>query len=160
VTNIGVEVLGGSAVVAAYQDLWRVEESFRMSKSDLQARPVFHRKKDSIDAHLTIVFAALAVARYLQDRTGVSIKRLVQVLRPLGPSPSPSPGSPSPPNPASDPTPSRSSTRFLISRGTKTGPGCGTQVRSDPWNGLHVPAAVEAVYDTRRYGQTGLRPRS
>jgi hypothetical protein len=35
VTNISVEVLGGSAVVAAYQDLWRVEESFRMSKSDL-----------------------------------------------------------------------------------------------------------------------------
>jgi hypothetical protein len=44
---------------------------------------VLHRKKDSIDAHLTIVFAALAVTRYLQDRTGVSIKRLVQVLRPL-----------------------------------------------------------------------------
>jgi len=83
VTNIGVEVLDGSAVVAAYQDLWRVEESFRMSKSDLRARPVFHRKKDSIDAHLTIVFSALAVARYLQDRTGVSIRRLVEVLRPL-----------------------------------------------------------------------------
>src|SRR6476469_9565931 len=83
VTNIGLDVLDGAAVVAAYHDLWRVEESFRMSKSDLQARPVFHRKKDSIDAHLTVVFAALAVARYLQDRTGVSIKRLVQVLRPL-----------------------------------------------------------------------------
>ena len=54
-----------------------------MSKSDLQARPVFHRKKDSIDAHLTTVFAALAVARYLQERTGISIKRLVQILRPL-----------------------------------------------------------------------------
>jgi hypothetical protein len=83
VTNIGVEALDGSAVVAAYRDLWHVEESFRMSKGDLQARPVFHRKKDSIDAHLTVVFAALAVARHLQERTGVSIKRLVQVLRPL-----------------------------------------------------------------------------
>jgi len=83
VTNIGADVLDGATVVAAYRDLWHVEESFRMSKSDLQARPVFHRKKDSIDAHLTIVFAALAVARHLQDRTGVSIKRLVQVLRPL-----------------------------------------------------------------------------
>jgi hypothetical protein len=30
-----------------------------MSKSDLQARPVYHRKRESIDAHLTIVFAAL-----------------------------------------------------------------------------------------------------
>lgn len=83
VTNIPVDTLEGSAVVAAYQDLWHVEESFRMSKNDLQARPIFHRKSDSIDAHLTIVFAALAVARYLQDRTGVSIRRLVKVLRPL-----------------------------------------------------------------------------
>lgn len=54
-----------------------------MAKSDLQARPVFHRKRDSIEAHLTIVFAALAVARYLQQRTGVTIKKLVQTLRPL-----------------------------------------------------------------------------
>lgn len=83
VTNIPVDTLTGSAVVDAYQDLWHVEESFRMSKNDLQARPIFHRKKDSIDAHLTIVFAALAVARYLQDRTGVSIRRLVNTLRPL-----------------------------------------------------------------------------
>ena len=36
--------------------------AFRMSKHDLQARPVYHRTRDSIDAHLTIVFAALAVS--------------------------------------------------------------------------------------------------
>ena len=83
VTNIPAETLDGPAVVAAYQDLWRVEESFRMSKHDLQARPIFHRKKDAIDAHLTVVFTALAVARYLQDRTDVSIKRLIKTLRPL-----------------------------------------------------------------------------
>ena len=83
VTNIGADVMDGAAVVAAYRDLWHVEESFRMAKGDLQARPIFHRKRESIEAHLTIVFAALAVARYLQDQTGVSIKRLVQTLRPL-----------------------------------------------------------------------------
>jgi hypothetical protein len=33
-----------------------------MSKSDLQARPIYHRKRDSTEAHLTIVFAALAVS--------------------------------------------------------------------------------------------------
>jgi hypothetical protein len=32
-----------------------------MSKHDLRARPIYHRKRDSIEAHLTIVFAALAV---------------------------------------------------------------------------------------------------
>jgi hypothetical protein len=83
VTNITPPVMDGAAVAAAYHDLWHVEQSFRMAKSDLKARPIFHHKRDSIQAHLTIVFAALAVARYLQDRTGLSIKRLVQTLLPL-----------------------------------------------------------------------------
>ncbi|WP_431521101.1 IS1634 family transposase [Citricoccus muralis] len=83
VTNISPQVLEGGAVVAAYHDLWKVEKSFRMAKSDLRARPMFHHQRDSIEAHLTIVFCALAVARHLQAVTGVSIKKLVQALRPL-----------------------------------------------------------------------------
>jgi len=83
VTNIGQSRMPGAQVIAAYHDLWRVEQSFRMSKSDLDARPIFHRTRDAIEAHLDVVFAALAVARHLQDRTGWSIKRLVRALRPL-----------------------------------------------------------------------------
>jgi hypothetical protein len=41
-----------------------------MSKHDLQARPIYHHKRESIDAHLTIVFAALAVSRWIENRTG------------------------------------------------------------------------------------------
>lgn len=52
-----------------------------MTKSDLRARPVFHHERDAIEAHLTVVFAALAVSRHLQDRAGVSIKKLIQTLR-------------------------------------------------------------------------------
>ena len=70
-------------VIASYHDLWHVEASFRMSKSDLRARPIFHHTRESIEAHLTIVFAALAIARYLQDATGMSIKKIVRALRPL-----------------------------------------------------------------------------
>jgi len=70
-------------VVTAYHDLYQVERSFRMAKSDLAARPVFHRLRDSIEAHLTIVFAALAVSREAQARTGVSINKIVKTLRPL-----------------------------------------------------------------------------
>jgi hypothetical protein len=44
---------------------------------------MFHHTKDAIEAHLTVVFTALAVSRYLQDATGLSIKRLVRTLRPL-----------------------------------------------------------------------------
>lgn len=61
--------------------MWHVEQSFRVTKSDLRARPVFHHQRDAIEAHLTVVFAALAVARHLQDATGTSIKKIVQTLR-------------------------------------------------------------------------------
>jgi len=54
-----------------------------MSKTDLRARPMFHHTRDAIEAHLTVVFAALAIARYLQDATGLSIRKIVRTLRPL-----------------------------------------------------------------------------
>jgi len=81
VTNLPATTMDGAAVIAAYHDLWRVEQSFRMTKSDLRARPVFHHQREAIEAHLTVVFAALAVARHLQDATGTSIKKIVQTLR-------------------------------------------------------------------------------
>ena len=68
-------------VLGAYHQLWQIENSFRMSKTDLRARPIYHHKRESIEAHLTIVFAALAVARWLERRTGWSIKKLVTSLR-------------------------------------------------------------------------------
>ena len=81
VTNLPASTMDGHAVVDAYHDLWQVEKSFRMAKSDLRARPIFHHKRESIEAHLTVVFAALAVSRYLQDTTGTSIKNIVRTLR-------------------------------------------------------------------------------
>jgi transposase len=61
--------------------LWRIEKSFRMSKHDLQARPVYHHKRESIQAHLTIVFAALAVSHWIEHQTGWSIKKFVRTAR-------------------------------------------------------------------------------
>jgi len=40
-------------VISCYHDLWHVEQSFRISKTDLAARPMFHRTRDAIEAHLT-----------------------------------------------------------------------------------------------------------
>jgi len=68
-------------LIAAYHQLFQVEKSFRMSKSDLKARPIFHRKLDSIRAHLTIVFAALAIARYIETRTTISIRKFAHILK-------------------------------------------------------------------------------
>ena len=69
--------------MAAYHELFQVEASFRMAKTDLRARPMFHHEADSIHAHLTIVFTALAISRHLQDLTGASVRKIVRTLRPL-----------------------------------------------------------------------------
>lgn len=68
-------------VIGAYHQLWHVEKSFRMSKHDLRARPIYHHKRESIEAHLNVVFAALAVTRLIEDRTGWSIKKFVRTAR-------------------------------------------------------------------------------
>jgi len=80
VTNLRIPA---QEVIDAYHQLFQVEKSFRMSKSDLKARPIFHHKRDSIDAHLTVVFAALAVARYIETMTGLSIKKFIRMLEPI-----------------------------------------------------------------------------
>ena len=68
-------------VIGAYHRLIEVEKSFRMSKHDLQARPIYHHKRDSIEAHLTIVFTALAVSRFIERTTGWSIRKFVRTAR-------------------------------------------------------------------------------
>jgi len=73
--------INAQEVIDAYHQLFQVERSFRMAKSDLKARPIFHHKRDSIEAHLTVVFAALAMARLVQDATGLSIKRFLRILK-------------------------------------------------------------------------------
>jgi len=83
VTNLPAETMPGPHVTAAYHDLYQVERSFRMAKSDLAARPVFHRIRPSIEAHLTVVFTALAISRAAQAATGLSIRKIVTTLRPL-----------------------------------------------------------------------------
>jgi transposase len=73
--------MDGAAVIAACHDLWKVEQSFRMTKGDLRARPVSRHQREAIEAHLTVVFAAVALARHLQEAAGTSIKKIVQTLR-------------------------------------------------------------------------------
>jgi hypothetical protein len=68
-------------VINSYHQLWRIEKSFRMSKHDQQARPVYHRTRESIEAHLSIVFAALAVSHWIEHQTGWSIKKFVRTTR-------------------------------------------------------------------------------
>jgi hypothetical protein len=70
-----------SFVIDSYHQLWRIEKAFRMSKHDLQARPIYHRTRDSIEAHLTVVFAAMAVSHWIEHQTGWSIKKFIRTTR-------------------------------------------------------------------------------
>jgi transposase len=79
VTNL--EHPSAEFVIDAYHRLWRIEKTFRMSKHDLRARPIYHSKRESIDAHLTIVFAALAVTHAIEQATGWTIKTFVRTAR-------------------------------------------------------------------------------
>jgi hypothetical protein len=83
VTNIPTDLMPAREVIASYHDLWQVEASFRMSKTDLRARPMFHHTREAIEAHLTIVFTALALSREIQNRTGLAIRNVLRQLRPL-----------------------------------------------------------------------------
>jgi len=80
VTNLDIP---NEEVIACYHQLFQVEAAFRMAKSDLKARPIYHRKRDSIEAHLTIVMAALAIGKNIEVQTGISIKQFVKLLRPI-----------------------------------------------------------------------------
>lgn len=57
-------------ILEMYRELWRIEESFRITKSDMNARPVHVSKEEHIKAHFLICFTALVLMRVLQYRLG------------------------------------------------------------------------------------------
>ena len=58
-----------SEIYAAYHNLWRIEESFRIMKSQLDARPVFMQKQETITGHFLICYLAVLLTRLLQIHT-------------------------------------------------------------------------------------------
>jgi hypothetical protein len=56
-------------------------KSFRMPKHDPQACPIYHHLRDSIEAHLTAMFTALAVSRLIEDLIGWPVRKLVRTAR-------------------------------------------------------------------------------
>ncbi len=65
-----------------YHGLWRIEDSFRVTKSDLIARPIYVRTKDHIKGHILICFVALVLLRILQHKMNysLSVERIVRAL--------------------------------------------------------------------------------
>lgn len=82
-TSMRTDTLSAADAIASDHACGHVEQSFRKSKADRRARPMFYHKRESIEGPPHHVFAALAIARYLQERFGISVKKLVQTLQPL-----------------------------------------------------------------------------
>lgn len=68
-------------IIDHYHSLWHVEKAFRIAKSDLQMRPIYHFKKQTIEAHILICFMALAVCTYMELKTRKSTKKIVKLLK-------------------------------------------------------------------------------
>lgn len=68
-------------IITRYHDLWHVEQSFRMAKSDLLTRPMFHYKQDAIKAHLLICVMALSAGKYMELKTNKSLQYILAQLK-------------------------------------------------------------------------------
>ena len=58
--------LARNIVVTRYRDLWQIEKAFRISKTDLQIRPIYHRRRDRIESHICISFMAYLMYKELE----------------------------------------------------------------------------------------------
>ncbi len=68
-------------VIDQYRNLWHVEQVFRIAKSDLAIRPIYHFKKQAIEAHVLICFIALAICKYLEIKSEKSTRQVVKLLK-------------------------------------------------------------------------------
>lgn len=79
-TDVPKTVLKDREIIAYYHGLWRVEQAFRMAKSDLAFRPIFHHKQDAIHAHMLVCFVALQITKYIELHTGASTRKTRDLL--------------------------------------------------------------------------------
>jgi transposase len=74
--------MSAEQIVDTYRGLWEIEESFRITKGELEARPVYVRLKDRIEAHFLTCFIALTILRIIQKKTmrSYSAEKIIDCL--------------------------------------------------------------------------------
>lgn len=73
-TDIEETVVDNTTIISRYHDLYKIEQAFRVSKNDLQTRPIFHFKEEPIQLHVLICFMALAVSKHIELTAEISIR--------------------------------------------------------------------------------------
>lgn len=76
-TNLEASVADDKTVIERYHEPYKIEQAFRISKNDLQTRPIFHFKEEPIKLHILICFMALVVSKHIELKTGISIRKFV-----------------------------------------------------------------------------------
>jgi hypothetical protein len=70
-------------LLADYAQLWQIEDAFRVTKTELRARPVYVRTPAHIEAHFAICFLALLTARWLRNRLGMPVGQIAERMAEL-----------------------------------------------------------------------------
>jgi len=76
-TNLEEKIASNQVIIERYHELYKIEHAFRISKNDLQTRPIFHYKEDPIKLHILICFIALVVSKHIELNSEISIKKFI-----------------------------------------------------------------------------------
>jgi transposase len=76
-TDLEEGIVDNKKIIERYHELYKIEQAFRISKSDLQTRPIFHYKEEPIKLHMLICFMALVISKYIELQTNTSIKKFI-----------------------------------------------------------------------------------
>jgi transposase len=76
--------LANAQVIENYGNLWHIERAFRISKTDLRIRPIYHRIRHRIEAHICIAFTAYCVYKELErvlklEKSTLSLRKAAEV---------------------------------------------------------------------------------
>jgi transposase len=76
--------LTDSEVMESYKNLWHIEKAFRMSKTDLRIRPIYHRLRNRIEAHICISFTAYCILKELErvlceEKSTLSLRKAAEL---------------------------------------------------------------------------------
>jgi hypothetical protein len=76
-TNLEESIVDNKTIIDRYHELYKIEQAFRISKSDLETRPIFHFKEQPIKLHILICFIALVISKQVELKAGISIRRFI-----------------------------------------------------------------------------------
>ena len=76
-TDLEASVTDNKTIIERYHELYKIEQNFRISKNDLQTRPIFHFKEQPIKLHILICFMALVISKHIELQTEMSIRKFL-----------------------------------------------------------------------------------